>query len=63
MNDFLLDLGISAILSALRSAFSNPYKRNQLKKVMLKIYKQIGLVYSGDSEFIDSAVSAHKIEK
>lgn len=63
MNDFLLDLGVSAILTALRSAFKNPQKRNQLKKVMLKIYTQIGLVFSGDSEFIDSAVSAHKIEK
>jgi hypothetical protein len=63
MNDFLFDLGVSAILTALRSAVKNPERKAQFRRVMLKIYDQIGIVFGGDSEFMLSAIKQHKIVK
>lgn len=51
MNEFLLDLGISAVLTSLKLAVKNPERKEQLRRVMLKIYTQIVIVYAGDESF------------
>jgi hypothetical protein len=43
--DFLFDLGVSALLTTLRSVIKNPKSKEQYKKVMFKIYTQIKLAF------------------
>lgn len=47
--DYLLDMAITIILSALKTAIKNPEKAETLKKAMIKVRTQIDLVY-GSSE-------------
>ncbi len=62
MQEFLIDLGISAILTTLKLAVKNPTRKAEIRRVMLKVYTQIGIVFSADSDFVDAAVKAHKLE-
>lgn len=50
--DFWLDLGISAVLSALRQSVKNAQRKAELKRAMYKIWSQIGFVYP---EFVDGS--------
>ena len=58
MGDFWLNLGISAVLTALSEAFKNPVKKEALKKAMLKIAGQIQLIYGADVGFNDDLRNA-----
>lgn len=51
MENILFDLGISAILTALRESFKNAQRRAKLKAVMLKIAASIQAVYQDDPDF------------
>ena len=51
MNDLLLNMGISFVLTAIKESFKNPTKKAELKKAMLKIRNQINLLYAGDEDF------------
>jgi hypothetical protein len=51
MNEMLIDMGISFVLSAIKESFKNPAKKAQLKKAMLKVRNQINLLYAGDADF------------
>ena len=47
MEDILINLGISAILTAVK----NKQKRKQLRKAFLKVRNAINLAFAGDPEF------------
>ncbi len=51
MNDLLLNMGISFVLTAIKESFKNPLKKAELKKAMLKVRNQINLLYAGDEDF------------
>ena len=51
MNDMLLNMGISFVLTAIKESVKNPEKKENLKKVFLKIYNAIGSLYAGDPDF------------
>lgn len=51
MDNILFDLGISAVLTALRESVKNPAKKAAVKKVMLKIKTQIDLIFADDPDF------------
>ena len=51
MNDLLLNMGISFVLTAIKESFKNPAKKAELKKAMLKVRNQINLLYAGDEDF------------
>jgi len=51
MNDLLLNMGISFVLTAIKESFKNKTKKEELKKAMLKIRNQINLLYAGDADF------------
>lgn len=57
MNSILFDIGISAILTALREAIKNATRRAQLKAVMLKIAASIFAVWPEDPEFAPTSAS------
>jgi hypothetical protein len=42
---------ISMATAVILSAVKNPTKKAALKKVMLKVYKTIGMAYAGDPDF------------
>jgi hypothetical protein len=50
MKELLFDLGISAILTSLKSAVNNYERKRQIKRVMVKIYRQIGIVFADEIE-------------
>lgn len=45
--DFLIDIGVSAIISSIK----NPKNRAKLKAVMLKVYTKIKTAYADDPDF------------
>jgi len=51
MNDLLLNLGITAVLEALRESVKNAERKAKLKAVMLKIATTIFAVFPDDPEF------------
>lgn len=57
MNDFLIDLGVSAILTSLRNIKGEKKKaqrdewKAKLKPVLLKVIKVAREVYQGDEDF------------
>lgn len=51
MNDLLLNMGISFVLTAIKESFKNPKKKEELKRAMLKIRNQINMLYAGDPDF------------
>ncbi len=51
MDDMLLQMGITFVLTAIKQSFKNPTKKIELKKAMLKIRDQINLLYAGDADF------------
>lgn len=50
MNDFLFDLGVSAIITTLRG-LKGPEKKRKMKAVFLKIHTLIKGVYGDDPDF------------
>lgn len=50
MQDFLFDMGVSALITTLRS-LKGPQKKATFKKVFLKINTLIKGVYGDDDEF------------
>lgn len=59
MESLFFDFGISAVLTALRASVKNPERKAAIRRVMLKIYTQIGLVFGADDDFIESAKKNH----
>lgn len=57
MENFFFDIGISAILTALRSAVKNEQRKAQLKAVMLKIAASIFAIWPDDPDFNPSGAS------
>jgi len=51
MDNMLLNMGISFVLTAIKESFKNPAKKEQLKRAMLKIRNQINALYAGDADF------------
>ncbi len=51
MDDMLLQMGITFVLTAIKQSFKNPTKKAELKKAMLKVRDQINLLYAGDVDF------------
>ena len=47
MDDILINLGISAILTAIK----NPKKKQELKKALLKVRNAINAAFAGDPDF------------
>lgn len=47
----LLSLGVSFVMSALRSVVKNPSKRAELKYVMLRVFEAIRDAFSDDPDF------------
>lgn len=45
MPDYLIQLGITFVLTALREAVKNPEKKKDLSRAMLKIRETIDIVY------------------
>lgn len=43
--DFLFDLGVTAVLSTLKTVIKSERSKAQYEKVMLKIYNSIGNAY------------------
>ena len=50
MNDFLFDLGISAVITTLRG-IKGEAKKKKMRAVFLKLHKLIQGVYGDDEEF------------
>lgn len=61
MPEWLIDLGISAILTSLKLAVKNTETKEKIRRAMLKIYTQIGIVFGTDEAFISVAVKNHKL--
>lgn len=51
MDSIFFDLGVSAVLSAIKAAFKSEEKRTALKRALLKIRNQINALYYGDPDF------------
>lgn len=51
MNDYLENLGISFVLTALAGAIKNPDKKASLRRAMLKIATAIQAIYGDDPAF------------
>lgn len=52
MENILIDLGISALITVLREKIpSNAATKKKYKKVLLKIFKAIAVAYADDDEF------------
>lgn len=51
MEDFLFDLGVSGVLSALRAAVHNPERARKIRNVCLKIATKIFEAYPNDEGF------------
>ena len=51
MNDLLINMGISFVLTAIKESFKNEASKAKLKAAMLKIRNQINLLYVGDPDF------------
>lgn len=63
MGDFWLEIGITAVLTALRDAVKNPEKKVRLKPAMLKIGATILAVWSDDSQFDELLYAKAAYEK
>jgi hypothetical protein len=51
MEDFLLNMGITTVLTAIRQSVKNPAKKEQLKRALLKIRNAINALYFDDPDF------------
>lgn len=51
MDEFLLQMGITTVLTALKQSFKNPAKKEQLKRAFLKIRNSINALYADDPDF------------
>lgn len=51
LDNILFDLGISAVLTALKQSIKDPKKKSELKRVFLKIRNQINSLYANDPDF------------
>jgi hypothetical protein len=45
MNDWVFDLGISVILSAVKNAIKNPDRKEAYKRALLKVRDAINILY------------------
>jgi len=50
---FLIGMGISLVLTALRGGISDPVLKAQIKSAVLKVYKAIKTTYGDDPDFAD----------
>lgn len=50
-NDFLISMGISLVLQALKSSVKNEKSKAKLKAAMLKVFNAIKSLYGDDSDF------------
>jgi len=51
MEDLFLNLGITTILTAIKSSVKNEKKKAQLKAAMLKVRNSINALYATDPDF------------
>jgi len=63
MGDFWLEIGITAVLTALRDAVKNPEKKAKLRPAMLKIGATILAVWYGDPQFDEALYAKASYEK
>jgi hypothetical protein len=52
MNDFLINMGINIVLTAIKLAFKSDEAKENLKKALMKIKFQIELLYPENEEEI-----------
>lgn len=50
MSDFYIDLGVSIVITLLRS-IKGPDKKKKFKAMFLKVHNLIQQVYAGDEDF------------
>ena len=50
-NDFLINLGISLVLTAIKLSFKSEHSKQTLKTAFLKIFRAIATLYSDDPDF------------
>lgn len=63
MFDFLFDLGVSVILTVLRESIKNPQRKAEVRRAMLKVWTQIGIVFGADEEFQEVAIDKLGLDK
>ena len=51
MNEFLINMAITTLLTLLKGFLTGGENRNKWKKAVLKIFKQIVIVFGDDAEF------------
>ena len=51
MNDLLLNMGISFVLTAIKESFKNPARKEELKRALKKVRDQINMLYATDPDF------------
>lgn len=51
MENILLDFAISTVLTTVRLVVKNPAKKEQLKRVLLKVVTSIKNAYADDPDF------------
>jgi phage tail sheath gpL-like len=51
--EFLIGMGISLVLTALRGGVTNPELKAQIKSAILKVYKAIKVTYADDPDFAE----------
>lgn len=50
-NEFLINMGINFVLTALGTFIKNPKSKDAYKKAMLKVYNSIKTTFAGDPDF------------
>jgi hypothetical protein len=51
MNEMLISMGISIVLTAIKESFKSPTAKSKLKAALLKVRNQINSLYAGDTDF------------
>lgn len=58
MENYLLGIAVSVLLTALKDSVKNAAHKATLKSIALKIYTQIGVVYADDPDFANVGVNS-----
>lgn len=54
--DYFFRMALSLVLETLKEIVKNPAKKEELRKAMMKVSKEIAKVYADDEEFLESVV-------
>lgn len=63
MQDFWTQIAFTVIIQLLQSSIKNAKAKATLKKVMLKIFGLISLMYAGDEDFNPQTTAAYQAKK